>query len=165
MMSRLQKGFIAGFAATAVVSVVDLIAGIVQTTIGERWFYSFPTLVAAMMRSVAGEGANQLWVGWAVHFVVGTFLLGGLFALLAMKLPTETPATKGIVFAVGAWLVMCLTVMPMAGMGAFGALATGFPTVAWMLATHVVFGIVLGRVYFRLHGEVGHPSRIKPMAA
>lgn len=164
MMSRLQKGMLAGLAATVTVSALDLAAALIQQAVGERWFHSFPTLLAAMAGEVFGSGANHMWVGWLIHFVVGAVVLGGLFAILAPRLPTDTAGSKGILFAVGAWLVMCLTVMPLAGLGMFGA-AAGFGTVAWMLVSHVIFGLVMGRVFERLHGEVGHPKRIKPIAA
>ena len=57
-----------------------------------------------------------------------------------------------------------LTVMPLAGLGIFGA-AAGFGTIAWMLVSHIIFGVTLGRVFARLHGEVGHPKRLTAMAA
>lgn len=168
MDSRIQKGMIAGCVATVVVSIVDLLANLVQNFIQtpgtERVFHSFASLLATMARNVLGAGFGHMWVGWLIHLVVGSLVLGPLFAVLAPKLPTDTPATKGILFAVGTWLVMCLTVMPLAGLGMFGA-AAGFGTMAWMLVTNIVFGVTLGRVYDRLHGEVGHPKRIKPIAA
>lgn len=168
MISRVQKGMIAGFVATVVVSAVDLLANLAQNLFqpagSDRLFHSFASLLATMANSVLGSGGASIWVGWLIHFLVGSLVLGGLFAVLAPKLPTDTPATKGILFAVGTWLVMCLTVMPLAGLGMFGA-AAGFGTMAWMLVTNIIFGVVLGRVFDRLHGEVGHPKRIRPIAA
>lgn len=164
MQSRIQKGMMAGLAATAVVSIVDLVASLIQGAMGERWFHSFQSLMSAMASQVLGSGMNQPWIGWVIHFAAGTLVLGPLFAMLCPRLPTDTAATKGILFAVGAWLVMCLTVMPLAGLGVFGA-AAGFGTIAWMLVSHIIFGVTLGRVFARLHGEVGHPKRIRPIAA
>lgn len=168
MQSRIQKGMLAGLAATAVVSIVDLAASLVQNMMqlsgGDRWFHSFQALLSAMAGQVFGTGMNQPWVGWLIHLAAGTLVLGPLFAILCPRLPTDTAATKGILFAVGAWLVMSLTVMPLANLGIFGALA-GFGTIAWMLVTHMIFGVTLGRVFARLHGEVGHPKRIRPIAA
>jgi len=168
MSSRIQKGMIAGCVATVVVSVVDVAANLIQNVAqppgSERVFHSFASLLATMARNVLGDGAGHIWVGWLAHFLVGSLVLGSLFAVVAPRLPTDTPATKGILFAVGTWLVMCLTVMPLAGLGLFGA-AAGFGTMAWMLVTNIIFGVVLGRVFDRLHGEVGHPKRIKPIAA
>ncbi|WP_255956267.1 hypothetical protein, partial [Klebsiella pneumoniae] len=60
-----------------------------------------------------------------------------------------TPETKGILFAVGAFLVMMLTVAPLSGVGMLGARA-GLGGVLWMLGGHIVFGIVMGNVYARL---------------
>ena len=41
---------------------------------------------------------------------------------------------------------MSLTVAPVAGIGMF-AMAAGFPTLMWLIFTHIVFGIVMGGVY------------------
>lgn len=164
MQSRVQKGMIAGFAATAVVSVIDLVASLIQQGVGQRWFHSFESLLSAMAGQVLGASMNTSWVGWAIHFAAGVFVLGPLFAMLCPRLPTDTAATKGILFAVGAWIAMSLTVMPLAGLGIFGA-AAGFGTIAWMLVTHIIFGFTLGRVFARLHGEIGHPKRLTAMAA
>ena len=167
MSSRIQKGMIAGGVATLVVSAVDLVAGLVQNMMqapgSERMFHSFASLLATMARSVLGEGMGHMWVGWLIHLLAGTFILGPAFAVLAPRLPTDQPETKGILFAVGAWLLMCLTIMPLAGLGIFG-LAAGFGTMAWMLVSNVIFGIVLGRVFARQHGEIGHAKRHLPIA-
>lgn len=164
MQSRVHKGMIAGLAATAVVSVVDLAASVIQQGVGQRWFHSFESLLSAMAGQVLGSGMNNGWIGWVMHFAAGIFVLGPLFAILCPRLPTDTAATKGILFAVGAWIVMSLTVMPLAGLGIFGA-AAGFGTIAWMLVSHIIFGVVLGRTYARLHGEIGHRKPLKAMAA
>jgi hypothetical protein len=82
-------------------------------------------------------------------------VLGPLFGVLCPRLPTDTAETKGILFAVGAFVLMGLTVAPLAGVlgerpvGVFFILA-GFGTFAWMIVTHAVYGIVLGNVYARL---------------
>ena len=167
MQSGIQKGIIAGFVATVVVSIVDLVATVVQNMVqppgSERAFHSFASLLATMARNVFGTGLGHIWVGWLIHFVVGSVLLGSLFAVVAPRLPTDTPATKGILFAVGTWLVMCLTVMPLAGLGMFG-IAAGFGTMAWMLVTNVIYGVVLARVFVRQHGDTGHLKRHLPIA-
>lgn len=167
MSSRIQKGMIAGLVATVVVSVIDLVASLVQNLVrtpGEgRAFHSFASLLATMARNVLGDGMGNMWVGWLLHLVVGALVLGPLFAVLAPRLPTDTAATKGILFAVGAWLLMCLFIMPMAGLGIFG-LEAGFGTMAWMLVISVIFGIVLGRVFARQHGDTGHLKRHLPIA-
>lgn len=139
MMSRVQKGLVAGFAATVAVSLLE-----VANTLLGPWASSFPRLLSVM------AGTPDLpAVGWLAHFVAGTVVLGPLFAILCPRLPTDTPETKGIVFAVGAFIVMGLTIAPLTGAGVFGMRA-GFGTLAWMILTHAVFGVVLGNVYARL---------------
>ena len=61
----------------------------------------------------------------------------------------------GVVSAIGAFVLMGLTVDPM--VGALGArpvglffMQAGFGAFAWMIATHAVYGIVLGNVYGRM---------------
>ena len=76
-------------------------------------------------------------------------ILGPLFGYLCPRLPTDTPETKGIVFAVGAWILMMAAIVMFGNYRTFTA-GAGFGTFAWLLITHAVFGIVLGNVYARL---------------
>ena len=146
MMSRVRKGVIAGFAATVAVSLLEL----ANIYLGP-WAVSFPRLLAVMLQSPDA-------VGWVAHILVGTLVLGPLFAILCPRLPTDTAESKGILFAVGAFVVMGLTIAPMAGfvgerpVGIF-FMQAGFGTFAWMIATHAVYGLVLGNVYGRLVGR------------
>ena len=139
MMSRVKKGLVAGFAATIAVSLLE----IANQMLGP-WASSFPRLLSFMVGM-----QDTPAVGWALHFAAGTLILGPLFGILCPRLPTDTPESKGILFAVSAYVVMGLTVAPMANIGVFG-LRAGFVTLAWMILTHAVYGIVLGNVYGRL---------------
>jgi len=137
MMSRVQKGVVAGFAATIVISALEAVNMLVLN----NFFAPFPGIIARV------PGVGNLAAGWVIHFIAGTFVLGPLFGILCPRLPTSTPETKGILFAIGAWIVM-LGVMTIAGDPlVFGR---NFGTIGWMLLTHAVFGIVLGNVYARL---------------
>lgn len=139
MMSRVQKGMVAGFAATVAVSIleaVNLLAG--------PWFDPFPGIVAML---IGMEG--NLVAGWIAHVIAGTVVLGGLFGVLCPRLPTATPETKGILFAVGAFVVMMIAVFMIGETGTFSA-GADFGNLAWMLVTHAVFGIVMGNVYGRM---------------
>jgi membrane associated rhomboid family serine protease len=138
MMSRVQKGLVAGFAATAVVSVVEAI----NMSVG-HWAVAFPQLLAVILQS-----PDTPAVGWAGHLVAGV-VLGALFGVLYPRLPTDTPESKGILFAVGAFVLMGLVIAPIGGAGMF-FMRAGFGSLAWMVASHAVFGIVLGSVYGRL---------------
>lgn len=145
MMSRVQKGVVAGFTATVAVSVLE----IANLMLGP-WAASFPRLLSVMLQM-----PDTLAVGWVAHFVVGTFVLGPAFGVLCPRLPTDTSESKGIVFAIGAFILMGLTIAPLVGMmggrpvGLF-FMQAGFGTFAWMIVTHAVYGIVLGNVYGRM---------------
>jgi hypothetical protein len=145
MMSRVYKGLIAGLAATVAVSVLEA-----ANLYFGPWTASFPRLLSVMLQT-----PDLMVVGWIAHFVVGTLILGPLFGVLCPRLPTDTPESKGILFAVGAFVVMGLTVAPLVGVlggrpvGIF-FMQAGFGTLAWMIATHAVYGVVLGSVYGRL---------------
>jgi hypothetical protein len=139
MMSRVQKGMVAGFAATLAVSVLEVV-----NMVAGPWVETFPSFLAAML----GMPDNPA-VGWAVHFAMGTLVLGSAFGILCPRLPTDTPETKGILFAVGAWTVLIVAVFLFGDPRVFRSFG-GFGIVAWMLATHAVFGIVLGNIYARL---------------
>lgn len=139
MMSRVQKGVVAGAAATAVIAVLELV-----NVFALKLFEPFPNVIAHLL-GMDGSPA----VGWVVHLAAGVLILGPLFGILCPRLPTSTPESKGIVFAVGAWILMMLAIF-MAGDRSTLTGPTGFGDVAWMLVTHAVFGIVLGNVYARL---------------
>lgn len=139
MMSRVKKGTIAGFIATVVVSVLEL-----ANLFLNHLFDPFPGVVARMF----GMPGNMA-AGWVIHLVMGTFVLGSLFGVLYPRLPTATPITKGIVFAVAAWVAMML-VITMSGDNRTFTGSSGFGTIGWMLALHMVFGGVLGNAYARL---------------
>ena len=117
MKSRIQKGMIAGFAATVIVAALEL----------GKLYLTQSTGAFADVR-------------------IFPLILGPAFGILCPRLPTDTPATKGILFAVAAFILMSLTVAPLAGVGMF-AMAAGFPTLMWLIFTHIVFGIVMGAVY------------------
>lgn len=57
-----------------------------------------------------------------------------------------------MVFGVGAWLLMMVALMPMAGAGLFG-LGLGIMAPVMTLVLHMIFGAVLGWTYGRLLGR------------
>ncbi len=130
-----MKGMVAGFVATLILSALMAMKAMMGVT---------PELNPIKM--IADMLGASPAVGWAMHFMIGTMLWGTLFAWLNPSLPGESHWLRGIVFAVGAWLVMMVVMMPMAGAGLFGSdLGMMAPVMTLML--HIVFGFVLGAVY------------------
>ena len=85
-------------------------------------------------------------IGWVIHFVIGFFIWGFLFALFAKWWRMPNYSVKGIVFATLAWLLMMMTLMPAAGVGLFGA-KLGAGVAVGTLLMHWIYGAVLGSIY------------------
>lgn len=156
---NITKGLAAGFAATIVLSplmVVKKMAGLVT---------ELDVFVAAA-QFMGGWAPSVVWIA---HFAIGTLAWGGLFAVLDPYLPGDRYWVRGIVFGVGAWLLLMTFVMPVAGVGLFG-MQIGWLAPVVTLGTHVVFGAVLGGVYgaqrprgaFELDGPVHSSRHVRP---
>ncbi len=139
MMSRVKKGIAAGFAATVAVSILEII-----NIVGGPWVTPYPDMLAYMM----GMEGNHI-MGWIGHVVAGTLVLGGLFGVVYPKLPTDTPATKGIAFAVAAFCVLFVGLLLFGKPSVFSG-EDGGMTVAWLLISNAIFGFVMGTVYAML---------------
>jgi Family of unknown function (DUF6789) len=59
------------------------------------------------------NGASTPLVGWVIHFLTGTVAWGALFAWINPSLPGGSYWLRGAIFAVGAWLLIMIIVMPM----------------------------------------------------
>ena len=136
-MDHIKSGMIAGFAATVVLSVMM----IMKTAVG-----IMPELDVIHM--IAGMLGASVFAGWVAHFVLGTVVWGGGFAVLNDAIPFQGQIAKGIAFGVAAWLLMMIAVMPMAGAGFFG-LNMGIAAPVMTLMLHIVFGAVIGWVYMK----------------
>lgn len=139
MMSRVQKGMVAGFAATVAVSMIEAV-----NLFAGPWVEPFPQFLAALI----GQPDNLI-LGWSIHLVAGTVVLGGLFGQFYPRLPGATPESRGIIFAVGAWAALMVVVFLFGSYRTFSGTG-GFGLVGWMLVSHAVFGIVLGNVHARM---------------
>jgi uncharacterized membrane protein YagU involved in acid resistance len=129
------RGIVAGFIATVVLSAMMVMKGFMGL---------MPELdPIAMMTSMMG--ADSPAVGWIAHFVIGSIFWGVGFVIVSPYLPGPY-WLRGTIFAVGAWLMMMLVVMPMAGTGPFG-LGLGIMAPVAALVLHFVFGLVLGGMY------------------
>lgn len=129
------KGMVAGFAATIVLSAIMLM----KQQMGLMPELNPVNMIADML------GASTL-VGWIMHFMIGTVLWGLLFAWLDPHLPGGAHWLKGIWFSVGAWLIMMIVLMPMAGAGLFGV-KLGMMAPIMTLLMHIIYGAALGGVY------------------
>jgi hypothetical protein len=143
-ISNITKGVMAGFIATLVLTALMMM---------KKMMGVMPELDPVHMMSVMaaqkmGMETNMM-VGWVMHFMIGAVAWGGAFAVLNNILPTQNQMIKGIILGIGAWFIMMIGPMVMAGNGLFGlALGPMAPVMTFML--HIVFGVVLGLVYQKL---------------
>ncbi len=134
---NIKAGVISGFVATVVLSVIM----IMKAGMGVM-----PELNAIKM--LAGMMHAPLIMGWVAHFMIGTVVWGILFAALVNKLPGSN-LKSAIIFSIGAWVMMMIGPMPMAGAGPFGVnLGMMAPVATLML--HLIWGVVLGLTYNKL---------------
>ncbi|PXX98320.1 hypothetical protein CR157_08370 [Halomonas sp. LBP4] len=132
---------VAGLVATLVISmflILRLSAGLMP------WYNPIEIMNLTAQRALGTP--SSIYVGWTIHFVVGTLIWGTLFGLFESDLPGGTDTRRGLAFGVIAWLVVMVTVFPLAGSGFFGL---GFGLIAPIstLLGHIVFGLVLGATY------------------
>lgn len=133
--TNVRKGIVAGLIATVVLSVLMLM----KQAMGLMPQLNPIQMITQMM------GAQSSAVGWVAHFFIGTIMWGIVFAWLDPRLPGRH-WLRGAIFATGAWLMMMLIVMPMAGAGLFG-LGLGLMAPIATLMLHWIFGAVLGWTY------------------
>jgi hypothetical protein len=133
--THIGTGIAAGFVATIVLSIIMVV---------KQMMGLMPQLNPVEMIT-QNMGAQTPLAGWIVHFLIGTVLWGILYALTAPRLP-GAHWFRGILFATGAWLLMMITLMPMAGAGPFG-LKMGLMAPIATLILHWIYGAVLGGLY------------------
>ena len=129
-----SRGILAGLAATAVLSLIM----IMKQAMG-----LMPQLNAIAM--ISGMLHSSLAVGWIMHLMIGIVLWGLLYAALSPLLAGPS-WLRGVEFATGAWLIMMIMLMPMAGAGVFG-LKIGIMAPLATLMLHWIYGAVLGGVF------------------
>ena len=97
-------------------------------------------------------GASMPAVGWVPHFLIGTVVWGSLFPIFDAKVPAGSHWLNGILFGFGAWILMMVLFMPMAGAGLFG-MALGIMVPIATLVLHLIYGAVLGGTYGLEHPD------------
>jgi hypothetical protein len=140
---NLLKGMGGGFVGTIVLSAIM----VMKSAMGLMPQFDMIGMLASML------GGSRS-VAWVVHFLIGTVLWGGLFAWLDPHLPSRSHWLKGTLFGIGAWVVMMVVLMPMAGAGLF-AVKLGMMVTMATLILHAVYGAVMGGVYGAQHPESG----------
>lgn len=134
-MNKYLAGFIAGFIATAVLSLLMML----KAQMGLMPQFNVVQDINLFF------GAEIVLVGWIVHFLLGTFIWGGLFVLLSSVL-IGAYWIRGICFGIIAWLLMMVGYMPVMDHGVF-AVALGMPIMIATLVLHIIYGFVLGLIY------------------
>ncbi|MDE2150433.1 MAG: hypothetical protein KGJ55_11535 [Gammaproteobacteria bacterium] len=151
-MNVYVRSMIGGFVATVVLSILM----VMKSKMGLMPDLDVIKMLSGMAHSRMGIDAGPAF-GWVMHFMIGTVLWGVLFALLYGRLPGGDPIGKGIVFGLGAWLLMMLLPMPMAGAGLFG-MKMGMMAPVMTLVLHVIWGAVLGWVFGALGPKTSVPA-------
>lgn len=146
-MNKYLSGLLAGFIATLVLSLLMVLKG----AMGLMPHLNVIAMLSHMLHARMGLPASPA-TGWVMHFLIGSVAWGLAFAALFDRLPGRKAWQKGVVFSIGAWLLMMLVPMPMAGAGLFGA-HLGLPAPIMTLVLHMIFGAVLGASFAALRRE------------
>jgi len=134
-MTPLWAGLIAGFVATTILSMMQLM---------KQKMNIMPQL--DMIRMISGMMGASRGMGWVVHFIGGTVLYGLTYVYLFAGLGPDAHWLSGAALGAAGWLMAMLVMMPMAGNGVFGMkLGVMVPVMALMM--HIVFGAIIGFVY------------------
>jgi hypothetical protein len=147
-MGRILNGLAAGFVATVVTSLV-LIGGSRSELLTQ--VDPITELTTAASHYQVGPLTPQ--AGWALYFIIGTLVLGGLYALIRRQLPGG-PVTSGLYFGTLVWVVEVVFLQPLTGVGLLAhGLPGGIAEGGAALFLNLVFGVVLGIVYANLRNS------------
>jgi hypothetical protein len=147
MQNKLVTGAVAGLVAGLAFGVMMQLMT-APTPDGGR--VPMMMMVAMVVRS------ESLLVGWLYH-LFNSAVIGVLFAMF-LGSAAEGSAARGIALGVGWgivwWVLGALVLMPLLlGMPAFAALRIPpmRPVAIGSLVGHLVYGVILGSLYYRLH--------------
>jgi len=114
---NVRKAIRAGFAGTAVMTVVMMLA----PTMGLPKM-DIAAMLGSMFASTSPVSGSAAWfAGFAMHLMVGTVVLSIGYALLSTKLRVRSALAKGIAYGGVVWLIAQSMVMPMMGAGLFSS--------------------------------------------
>lgn len=139
------KGIVAAVVATAV------LAGLMYLNQNMQWVPGLD-LVASFMKL---SGSVEIVTGWIVFGVVLALIGGLVFSLLDAHLDKPEgweEIARGLLFGVGAFLLVGVLVMPMSGADAF-AMKYGIGGPIYLAVVFLVYGAVMGFIYGMMRPE------------
>lgn len=143
---NLKSAIISGIAATAAMTVFTFMAPLMGIKM------NIPQMLASTM-------GLPIIFGWLAHFMVG-IILSIIYAGIYIPLTkSESSFKTGAIYSIFPWLMAQMFVMPMMsainGMGLFSGLFSGSLMLAMAsLVGHLVYGVVLGKLYNAQKQEV-----------
>lgn len=135
-MNYVGRGILAGLAGALILSALM----VMKSQMGIMPELDVIGMISMMMGVSIG-------VAWGIHFMIGA-VWGVLFGATYPSVPGSNSLAKGSAFLTGAWLLMMVVVMPMAGGGLFG-MNLGIMAPVMTLALHLIFGLVMGGTFSR----------------
>jgi uncharacterized membrane protein YagU involved in acid resistance len=105
-----------------------------------------PDLHIPQTLSVMLGEPDHIMVGGITFFIIGTFLFGVIYPLIAPRLPIRSNLIRGLLFGFAIWLAMMLLVMPLVGAGFFAVNRSAIGPAAALVLT-LVYGMTLAAVY------------------
>ncbi|MGI9434722.1 MAG: DUF6789 family protein [Geminicoccaceae bacterium] len=99
----------------------------------------------------ADRSAHNAAHRMGLHFGIGIVVWGTLFAVLYPRLPGSV-LIRGVLFGIGAWILMMVMFLPIAGQGLFG-ISGGMVVPVMTLMLHLIYGAVLGLVFGKLSAK------------
>ncbi|MEW5726813.1 MAG: DUF6789 family protein [Pseudomonadota bacterium] len=145
----LGKGIVAGFVATVALSVVLVI---------KQLSGFLPELNIIELLTVAAGMPGEAWVGWTLHFLIGTLAWGILFVYLRPLMPGRSRTLQAVWFGALAWLLMMIVFMPAAEAGLFGQRLDGLMVAVTTLVLHLFYGWVLGATFSAMTRDEALPA-------
>jgi hypothetical protein len=131
-----------------------LVGGLVATSVVTAMIYVGPALgldpldFAAMLGAVIVGGlAEPMIIGLLIHLVNGSIIFPTVFVFLLYRMLPGPSWLRGMAWGITLWVLLQLVLMPLAGMGLFSSKAPHpMLSVAWSLAMHGLYGIILGMI-------------------
>tara|TARA_Y100000588_G_C14137928_1_gene874706 strand:+ start:545 stop:970 length:426 start_codon:yes stop_codon:yes gene_type:complete len=135
------KGFISGFIATVLLSIIMIF----------KSHYGFLPAFNVINDFNIFLGSESLSLAYIIHFIIGTFIWGGLFVFM---LPVLFGPFwfKGLLFGLIGWLFMMVGYMPVMEHGLF-AKKLGLEVLFATLILHFFYGLILGGCFGILSGK------------